>query len=106
MRQLFTVWRPLTLEALPDDAFQLVISACSDIAGDEVPLYEIVKGLGCLSKALLQQLHRLRPLVSVQSLAVVQRTAHGPWRVALLYTGELYTEAVIEQARQFARSGL
>ena len=45
-----------------------------------------VKGLGCLSKGMLQQLRRLQPLVGVDSLAVVQRPAHGPWRVALLYT--------------------
>ena len=48
---------------------------------------------------MLQQLHRLQPLEGIRSLAVVQRPAHGPWRVALLYTGEL-TAAVLDQARQ------
>ena len=83
------------LETLPDDSFQQVIDAC----GDGLPLFEAVKGLGCLSKALLQQLHRLRPLVGVKSLAVVQRPAHGPWRVMLLHKGSL-TAAVVEQARR------
>ena len=62
----------VTLDALPDDALQQVIAACGDIPGG-VPLFEAVKSLACLSKALLQQLHRLRPPVGVQSLAVVQR---------------------------------
>ena len=84
------------LETLPDDSFQQVIDACSN-GNDGLPLFEAVKGLGCLSKALLQQLHRLRPLVGVKSLAVVQRPAHGPWRVMLLYKGSL-TAAVVEQA--------
>ena len=87
----------LTLEVLLDDAFQLVIAACSDTE-DDVPLFEAVKGLGCVSKALLRQLHRLRPLVSVRSLAIVQRPAHGPWRVMLSYKGELMA-AVVEQAQ-------
>ena len=51
------------------------------------------------SKGLQQQLDRLQPLVGVPSLAVVQRSNHGPWRVTLMYRGEL-TEAVVEQARQ------
>ena len=37
------------------------------------------------SKGVRQQLHRLRPLVGVTSLAVVRRPTHGPWRVALMY---------------------
>ena len=86
------------LETLPDDSFQQVIDACSN-GNDGLPLFEAVKGLGCLSKALLQQLHRLQPLVGVRSLAVVQRPAHGPWRGALLHSGAL-SEAVVEQARQ------
>ena len=89
---------PVTLDALTDDALQQVIAACGDIPGG-VPLFEAVKSLACLSKALLQQLHRLRPPVGVQSLTVVQRPARGPWRVALLYKGEL-TAAVVEQAQQ------
>ena len=98
----------VTLDALPDDALQQVIGACSDTAEFSVPLFEAVKSLACLSKALLQQLHRLRPPVGVQSLAVVQRVerverirnaVHGPWRVTLLYEGEL-TAAVVEQAQQ------
>ena len=88
----------MTLDTLPDDTLQQVIVACGNINGDSVPLFEAVKNLACLSKALLQQLHRLRPPVGVQSPAVVQRPAHGPWRVALLYKGEL-TAAVVEQAR-------
>ena len=89
----------VTLATLPDDAFQQIVAACSDTAGDGLLHFEAVKGLGCLSKALLQQLHRLQPLVGVRSLAVVQRPAHGPWRVALLHSGAL-SEAVVEQARQ------
>ena len=87
-----------TFDALPDDVFQLFIAACGGDYAD-VPLLEDVKGLWCLSKALLQQLHRLRPLVGVKSFAVVQRPAHGPWRVVLLRRGKL-TAAVARQARQ------
>ena len=87
----------VTLDALADDALQQIIAACSDTEVG-VPLFEAVKGLGC-TKALFQQLHRLRPLVGVTSLAVVQRPAHGPWCVTLIYGGEL-TEEVVEQARQ------
>ena len=96
--------RASMFDALPDDVFQLVLEACGlafDIEEDigDLPLLEDVAGWGCLSKALLQQLHRLQPLVGVESLAVVQHPAHGPWRVMLKYKGEL-TEAVVEQARQ------
>ena len=87
----------LTLVSLPDDAFLLIIAACNDRF--DVPHFYTVKGLGCLSKGMLQQLRRLQPLVGVDSLAVVQRPAHGPWRVALLYWGSL-TEAVLDQAQQ------
>ena len=87
----------VTLGALPDDAFLQVIAACRGIA-EYFPLFEAVKGLAC-SKALLQQLRRLRPLVGVQRLAVMKRPAHGPWCVMLLYEGKL-TLAVLEQARQ------
>ena len=87
----------VTLDALADDALQQIVAACGN--GNDMPLFEAVKGLACLSNALLQQLHRLRPLVGIRSLAVVQRPAHGPWRVALLYRGKL-TAAVVEQARQ------
>merc|ERR1719469_436826 len=90
----------VTLVSLPDDIFEQIIAASETSAcgiRDGV-LFAAVKGLVC-SKALLQQLHRLRPLVGVRSLAVVQRPAHGPWRVVLLYEGEL-TAAVLEQARQ------
>ena len=93
--------RPLdaapTLGSLPDDAFQQVIEAFTDIGGS-VPFFDAVKVLGCLSKGMRQQLHRLQPLVGVRSLSVVQRPAHGPWRVVLFYTGRL-TAAVFEQAR-------
>ena len=91
----------VTLDTLPDELLHLVIKASGGIGRCSwplVPLFEAVKGLGC-TKALFQQLHRLRPLVGVQSLAVVQRPAHGPWCVTLLYPGEL-TGAVLEQARQ------
>ena len=81
---------------LPDDALALVIGACSTT--QDIPHFEDVKGLGCISKGVLQQLHRLRPLVGVRSLAVLQRAAHDPWRVVLLYQGEL-TAAVIKQRR-------
>ena len=89
---------PPTLVSLPDEELQQVISACR-FTGDGAPLFEVVKGLGCLSKRMRQQLHRLRPLVGVRSLAVVQRPNHEPWRVTLLYEGDL-TAAVLEQARQ------
>ena len=87
----------LTLASLPDDTFLQFVVACGTGA-DDVPLFNVVKGLGCLSKGMRQQLYRLRPLVGVQSLAVVQSPNHGPWRVTLLYEGDL-TEAVVEQAR-------
>lgn len=89
---------PPTLVSLPNDALRQVIAACGYYEGD-VPLFETVKGLGCLSKGMRQQLYRLQPLVGVQSLAVVQRSNHGPWRVTLLYEGDL-TASVEEQARQ------
>ena len=86
-----------TLGALSDDAFQLIIAACDDADAD-MPLLDAVKGLACVSNGMLQQLHRLRPLVGVRSLAVLQRPAHGPWLFVLLYRGRL-TAAVLEQAR-------
>ena len=45
-----------TLNALPDDTFQLVIAACGD--DDGVLRFETVKCLACVSKALLQQQDR------------------------------------------------
>ena len=81
----------ISLEALPDDAFQQVVAACGNTDTDEPPFFEAVKGRGCLSKGMLQQLHRLQPLVGVRSLAVVQRPAHGPWRVTLLASGRTDT---------------
>ena len=87
----------VTLASLPDEILHLVIAACD--YEDGVPLFKAVKGLGCVSKGMRQQLHRLQPLVGVLSLTVVQRPAHGPWRVTLLYMGELM-EAVVEQAWQ------
>ena len=86
-----------TLASLPDDTLLQVIAACTGELYD-VPLFEEVKGLACLSKGVRQQLYRLQPLVGVQSLAVVQRPAHGPWCVTLLYGGPL-TVAVVELAR-------
>jgi hypothetical protein len=89
---------PPTLVSLPNDALRQVVAACGYYEGG-VPLFETVKGLGCLSKGMRQQLCRLQPLVCVRSLAVVQRSNHGPWRVTLLYEGDL-TASVEEQARQ------
>ena len=80
----------LTLVSLPDDALLLVIAACGNNT-DDPPLFYEVKGLGCVSKGMRQQLHRLQPLVGVRSLAVVQRPAHGPWRVTLLASGRTDT---------------
>ena len=99
-----------TLTSLPDDALQLVITACSNTARPftayGVPRFMAVKGLAC-SKALLRQLHRLRPLVGVRRLAplpplprlrnttTVQRPAplppplSCPWRFVLLYEDRL-----------------
>ena len=108
-----------TLDGLPDDIFLKVITACGGTAfedllffeqnsqrmskrvlfGDDVPRLKVVIGLECLSKAVLHQLYRLRPLVGVQSMAVMRRHFHGPWRVVLLHKGEL-TEALVEWARQ------
>ena len=85
------------LHTLPDDTLVQVIVACNDSdTGNGVPRLESVKGLAC-SKGLLEQLHRLQPLVGVKSLAVAP--THGPWRVGLLYKGKL-TAAMVEQARQ------
>ena len=88
----------LTLAALPDDAFLHVIDACAYEFTDDPLLFEDVKGLVC-NKALRQQFHRLRPLVGVLSLAVVQRPTQGPWHLVLLYEGSL-TAAVLKQARK------
>ena len=105
-----------TLDGLPDDIFLKVITACGGTAfedllffeqnsqrmskrvlfGDDVPRLKVVIGLECLSKAVLHQLYRLRPLVGVQSM---RRHFHGPWRVVLLHKGEL-TAALVEWARQ------
>ena len=94
---LETSTEAVTLDALPDDALMHVIAVCGNELEGTPPLFKAVEGLTC-SNALLQQLHRLRPLLGVQSLAVMQRPAHGPWRVLLEYEGEL-TMAVVEQAR-------
>ena len=87
----------VSLLSLTNDALRRVITACG-FPEDGVPLFDAVEGLGCLCKGMRQQLLRLQPLVGVQSLAVVQRPAHGPWRVVLFYSGRL-TAAVFEQAR-------
>ena len=71
----------MTLASLPDDTLLLAIAACTEWY--DVPLFEAVKGLGCVSKGMRQQLHRLRPLVGVTSRAIVERPAHGPWRAVL-----------------------
>ena len=76
---------PVTIDTLPDDVVQQLIAACSFSYPLllPVPLFNIVKGLGCVSKGMRQQLHRLQPLVGVWSLAVMQRPAHGPWCITL-----------------------
>ena len=90
------------LDALPDDVLQQIVAACYTCADGELALTDLdaLSGLGCLCKDVLQQLHRLRPIVRVKvhSLVAAQHQA-GPWRVVLLYTGEL-TEEVVEQAAQ------
>ena len=94
-----------SLEHLPDEIFLQVIAACGKTDG--VPLLEAVRGLGCVTQGMRQQIYRLQPLVGVRSLTVVQCASqrracgvrHGPWRVTLLYHGKL-TEAVLGQARQ------
>ena len=55
----------LTIVSLPDELLLLVIKACNEPipVSNGLPLFEHVKGLACLSKALQQQLHRLQPLV-------------------------------------------
>ena len=59
----------LTIVSLPDEMLLLVIRACNEPirVSNGLPLFEHVKGLACLSKALQQQLHlklhRLQPLV-------------------------------------------
>ena len=87
-----------TLASLPDDTLLQVIAACTGELYD-VPLFDAVKGLACISKGMRQQLHRLQPLVGVQSLTVVQRPAHGPWRVMLQHRAKL-TKAVVQLAQQ------
>ena len=96
-----------TLVTLSDEAFSHVFAACSHFDHD-MPLFDAVKGLACVCKGMLQQLHRLRPLVGVTSLAVVHRqgarsrrvrVTEGPWRVTLLYKGKL-TLPVVKLAWQ------
>ena len=89
------------LDALPDDVLLLIVAACSDgrLASPEL---DAVSGLNCVCKDVLQQLHRLRPIVRLQirSVQIVQRLRHitrSPWRIVLAYTGEL-TAAVVEEA--------
>ena len=101
-----------TLDTLPDDAFEDVFAACSDVGG--LASFEEVMGLGCLSKGMQQQLQRLRPLVGVQSLIALQRStwpcnaAFRPWRVALLYKvpcGRSVSDSDMEAILSFARQG-
>ena len=91
----------MTIVSLPDEMLLLVIRACNEPipVSNGLPLFEHVKGLACLSKALQQQLHRLQPLVGVPSLAVMQRPAHGPWCVTLQHRAKL-TKAVVQLAQQ------
>ena len=103
-----------TLDTLPDDALREVFSAFSAVERGVLPLFEEVKGLGCLSKGMQQQLHRLRPLVGVRSLIDMQRStwpcsaASHPWRVVLLYTvpcGRPVSDSDTEAILSFARQG-
>ena len=96
-----------TLVTLSDEAFSHVFAACSRFDHD-MPLFDAVKGLACVCKGMLLQLHRLRPLVGVMSLAAVHRqgarsrrvrVTEGPWRVTLLYKGKL-TLPVVKLAWQ------
>ena len=91
----------MTLASLPDEMLLLVIKACNEPIRvcNGLPLFEHVKGLAGLSTGVQQQLHRLRPLVGVPSLAVMQRPAHGPWRVMLQHRHKL-TKAVVQLAQQ------
>ena len=84
------------LSALPDDVLGLVLAACSGAAG--VPLFDTVKRLVC-SRALQQQIHRLKPLVGVDSLNLLQSLTHGRWRAVLLFEGRL-TTAEMAQAKK------
>lgn len=76
-----------TLNALPDDTFQLVIAACGDDDGDGVLRFETVKGLACVSKALLQQqdrsLERRERLGEILSLSL---SFAEKSRIVYLYT--------------------
>ena len=95
----------LTLASLPDDALHEIIAAFCDadhidyLPRVDLPGFEDVKGLGCTSKGMRQQLRRLQPLVGVKDLTIMQRSSHRPWRVALLFEGPLI-HAVMEQALQ------
>ena len=87
------------LDMLPDDLMLHIIAACGRAFP---PGLGAVYGLDCLCKAVLQQLHRLRPVVRVQVRFLLTRglsehLACGPWRIELSYTGRL-TAAVVEQA--------
>ena len=84
------------LSGLPDEVFGLVIAACSGAAG--VPLFDTVKRLVC-SRALQQQIHRLKPLVGVHSLNLLQSLTHGRWDAVLLFEGRL-TTAEMAQAKK------
>ena len=96
-----------TLDTLPDDLLLQIITACYTGGDGQLALTELnaVCGLGCLCKDVLEQLQRLRPIVRFQvySLTAAQRYADAdsptPWRVVLLYRGQL-TEAVVEEAVQ------
>tara|TARA_B100000767_G_scaffold262933_1_gene276141 strand:+ start:85 stop:780 length:696 start_codon:yes stop_codon:yes gene_type:complete len=98
------------LDSLPDDVLLLIIVACGPNGQHLVlPELDAVSGLGCLCKDVLQQLHRLRPIVRLQirSLSVTQCLAHitrSPWRIVLAYTGELTAAVVEEAARGRVRS--
>ena len=78
------------LNALPDDTFQLVIAACGD--DDGVLRFETVKGLACVSKALLQQQdrslerrERLGEILSL-SLSFAEKILPAARRIVYLYT--------------------
>ena len=109
------------LDSLPDDALLQIIASCVETWsagplaarwGTGGPDLHAVSGLGCLCREVLQQLYRLRPLVSVQvrnlrrvilpqhkTLTTRRQDSQGPWHLVFLYMGEL-VPAVLEQARR------
>lgn len=93
-----------TLNALPDDTFQLVIAACGD--DDGVLRFETVKGLACVSKALLQQqdrsLERRERLGEILSLSLSFAEKMG---VLCIYTPLRHAAAAPRLQNEAERTG-